>query len=85
MYVISSMVKGKRRYFVNPVIPCVITALARDYLYEYLKMIDVNDLLYCDTDSIILRNYGKYKGLFEIGDEMGQWKQLFNNKRVNIR
>lgn len=84
-YVISREEEYKRRYFVNPSIPALITAHARDYLYSFLERIDIDDILYCDTDSIITKNFNKYKHLFDIGGEMGEWKYVFKNKNIEIR
>ena len=51
----------------NVYISTMITALARDYLYENLKKIPFDDLVYCDTDSIIFQ--GDHLNKFKVGDE----------------
>lgn len=80
-YVVSKTKDMGRRYFVNPVIPALITSHARDYLYMHMTEIEEDDLLYCDTDSIILKNLRQYRSLFEIGKKMGQWKVVFDKRR----
>lgn len=84
-YVISRKEEMDRRYFVNPVIPSLITSFAREYLFMHMNKIDIDDMLYCDTDSLMVGNYKRYKNLFEVGDEMGQWKMEFRNKNVHIK
>ena len=56
----------------NVIISTMITALARDYLYNNLKKVPFEDLVYTDTDSIIFQ--GNHIDKFEVGDELGQWK-----------
>lgn len=83
-YAISKVINNERRYFVNPVIPALITAYARKYLFEHIKRIKEDDLIYVDTDSVIVKNLKKYNH-FEIGKGIGQWKEVFKNKTIDIK
>lgn len=58
--------------YVNPIISTLITAYARNYLYDRITKIPKEDLLYCDTDSIMFK--GNHLKEFEIGNEMGMFK-----------
>lgn len=42
----------KRNNFLSYMIGCAVTSLAKLELYEYIKAIGYNKVLYCDTDSI---------------------------------
>lgn len=61
----------KKNYFV-PIIPTLVNAQARIFLYRELKKIPKKDLIYCDTDSILFINdhFNKYN----IGNGLGQFK-----------
>ncbi len=58
--------------YTNPIISTLITAGARMFLYNNLKKIPHDDLLYCDTDSIAFK--GDYMNKFKTGWNMGEWK-----------
>ena len=54
-----------------------ITAYARKELLD--RIIEVgNDFVYCDTDSIKCINGERYTHLFDLGNELGQWKDEGN-------
>ena len=52
--------------------------------YEFLEKINKEDLLYADTDSIMLKDYNKYENLFEIGNNLGQWKIEYKDEKAHI-
>lgn len=71
--------------YTNPIISARITALARIELHKFKMKIKPDDLLYCDTDSVIIRNYNeKYKDKFLISDNLGDWKIEEENKKCKI-
>lgn len=84
-YAISKQTEGYDSYFVNPAIIATITAGARVFLWEEMKKIKEKDLLYCDTDSIIARDFERYEKRFEMGEELGQWRKEFENERIEIK
>lgn len=84
-YAVSKVMQGKESYFVNPAIIAMITAGARVFLWKELQKIDKKDRLYCDTDSIIVRNFKDYEDRFEIGDRLGQWKIEFEDEKIVIK
>ena len=55
------------------------------FLWKAMENIDKKDLLYCDTDSIIIRNFERYRNDFKMGDELGEWREVFSNENVEIR
>lgn len=59
--------------YANPMISIWITALGRDYLYQTMKKIDIQDLVYVATDGLIIKNF-KNDGSLNIGNEFGQFK-----------
>jgi hypothetical protein len=65
--------------YTNLLIAILITAYGRDYLYNFLSKIKREDLVYCDTDGIVLKNWDKYKKDFKISNEMGDWKIVQEN------
>lgn len=83
-YVITKKGDIYEANYTNPEISLRITALARNYLYKELIKIEEKDRLYCDTDSIIIRNFEKYKHLFKIGTELGEFKIVNENAEVLI-
>ena len=84
-YAISKLEDASDSYFVNPVIIANITAGARLFLYNKMKEVKGRDLLYCDTDSMIVRDFDLYESKFEIGNEMGQWKKEFDGESIYIK
>lgn len=62
----------------HPAIYAMIMAYARDYLYQHMKLIQPEDLLYVATDAIIFKGEHNLKH-FNIGTQMGQWKLEKNN------
>ena len=70
--------------FYNPIIAAYVNASSRLLLYDVMKRIDNKDLLTCNTDSVVLLNYNKYKKLFKKGSELGEWKIKHLNKESKI-
>jgi hypothetical protein len=64
--------------YTNLLLSLFTTAWARDFLYKELSKIPREDLIYCDTDSIIFT--GNHLGKFKIGKEMGEWKVVKKNE-----
>lgn len=60
--------------FYAPIIPAYINALARITLFNNLKKVPYNNLIYTDTDSITFQNFIGWKDKFNIGDNIGQFK-----------
>jgi len=65
-----------------PLIYSYITAYARLKLYNEMCKIDKEDLLYCDTDSIMFK--GNYLSRFEIGEGLGKFKIVECDERAKI-
>lgn len=79
----------KKSYYIpkhgHPIIGALVTANARDYLYSFLKQINIKDLHYCDTDSIMYtNNYGHYDNLFNLSLKLGDWKLVNKNQTAKI-
>jgi len=55
-----------------PIIPCLVNAYARVYMYKQFKRIPYNTLIYTDTDSIMMQNNMITE--FDIGSGIGQFK-----------
>lgn len=66
----------------HPILTALCYARAKTYLYEHLKQIPREDLLYCSTDSIVFK--GDHINKFEIGKEMGEWKIEHENTTATI-
>lgn len=61
------------------------TSQARLQMYDHLTKINNEDLLYTDTDSIMMKNYNKYKNLFNYEKQMGSFKIVEINVPSEIR
>lgn len=70
--------------FYNPIIAAYVNANSRLLLYDVMKKIDSKDLLTCNTDSVVFRNFKKYKKLFKFGNELGEWKIKHMNENSKI-
>lgn len=70
-------------YYGNVMLALSCTAKARIDMYYELKKIDEEDLIYSDTDSIMMKNWNKYKDRFEIGSNMGEFKIVRNESKDN--
>lgn len=57
-----------------PIIPTLINAYARVYMYKMYKRIPKEILVYSDTDSIIWEGYKEWLKEFPIGNELGMFK-----------
>lgn len=74
--------EGELKKYYAPIIPALITAWSRNYLYKEMKKIPYEDLLYTDTDSIAFK--GKHLEKFRLGKELGEWKVEAENTKINI-
>jgi hypothetical protein len=76
--------EGEYPYQTNFIWPALITSKARIYLHSLLKEIkdNGNQLLYCDTDSVIFK--GSLRGLRTV-NELGQFKHEGTFKRFHAR
>lgn len=72
----------KKKYYV-PIIPTLVNAQARLYLYKELKKIPKKDLLYTDTDSIIFTGNHKEK-ITKRGTELGEYKTVYEKEKIII-
>lgn len=84
-YVLERMNTLYNPGYTNVLIASLITAYGRDYLYKFLEKIDPEDLVYCDTDSILLTNFEKYKKEFEFTKELGAWKKVCDKEEAFIK
>ena len=57
-----------------PLLFAYVTAGARRVLYEKMKSIRREDLIYCDTDSWLLQKGEEHQNKFRLGSELGEWK-----------
>jgi hypothetical protein len=76
-------VKEKEEYeksYYAPIIPTQINAWARVYMYRQFKKVPFKDLVYTDTDSLIMKSGNKNK--VEIGEKIGLFK--VENEREEI-
>lgn len=69
----------------NVMLAIHITSTARIQMYKHLKKIKTEDLIYTDTDSIIMKNFEKYKEKFKFSQEMGTFKIEIENADCEIR
>lgn len=72
----------KKKPYYCPIIPTLINAWARCYMYDSLKKIPLKHLLYTDTDSIYF--IGHYLNKFTIGNGLGEFKEEHRNKKMII-
>lgn len=72
MYVKNNGEYRSRSYC--PILYAHVTAGARMMLWKQSKLVKEQDLLYMDTDSILMTNGASYEKLFDMGTNLGQWK-----------
>jgi hypothetical protein len=70
--------KSKRRTFKRfycPIIPTLLNAYSRCYMFDFLKQIPQKELLYSDTDNIIFTNHDNLNNFKHLlNEEMGAFK-----------
>ena len=66
-----------------PIIPTLINAYARLYMYDQFKKIPETDLIYTDTDSIIMKQGHLDK--FTITEHIGEFKVEQENETVIVK
>lgn len=81
-YVMAKELEKKIPKYAHPIISILTTAHARTLLYDQLKKIPFDDLLYCDTDAIAFT--GQHENKFEIGTQLGQWRVEFQNAEAEF-
>lgn len=62
----------KPKKYYCPIIPTLINARARLIMYQYYKLIPINDLIYTDTDSIMFK--GKHINKIPLSTDIGNFK-----------
>lgn len=72
----------ERKNYYAPIIPTLINAWARVFMYHQFKRIPYEDLVYHDTDSIIFT--GEHLDKFEISGDIGKFKVEHTNKGIII-
>lgn len=72
----------KYKPYYCPIIPTLINAYARIYMFKNIRKIPIKDLLYTDTDSILFK--GNYKNRFNISKKLGSFKIEHENKTAII-
>jgi hypothetical protein len=72
---------NKKKYYL-PIIPTLINAHARIYMYDQYKKIGIKNLIYTDTDSIIFT--GPIPNTIKINKELGQFKIEHANETITI-
>lgn len=83
-YIIEKYNDVYKPKYTNLMISILITAFGRDYLYQYLSKIKMDDLIYCDTDGIILKNLNDYRKLFKFSEELGDWKVVGDKEDQDV-
>lgn len=66
-----------------PIINAEVRAKANIFLYENMKKINTEDILYCDTDAIMFKNRNNLQH-YTIGNELGEWKIVETNTNALI-
>jgi hypothetical protein len=75
-------VKVRRKPYYMPIVPTLINAYARLYMYEMYQKIGLNDLIYTDTDSIIYTGDQEHK--FNVSWKMGDFKLEYKDVSCTI-
>jgi hypothetical protein len=67
--------KGGEAFYASPVIAGAVTANARAYLWHFIELVGVENVFYCDTDSLIVNQTG-YERITPYLDlnRLGLWK-----------
>ena len=61
-----------------PLIASYVTAAARMYLYEEMRKVGLDKIIYCDTDSLVINDtLDNIKKKVDIKDELGKWEVKF--------
>jgi len=74
--------KEKERNYYCPIIPTLINAFARIYMYQQMKEFKYEDLLYHDTDSIMFQ--GSIPQKVKISNQIGEFKEVNKNNQAII-
>lgn len=81
-YIYYKKTKCKTKSFYLPIVPTLINANARLYMYKFFKKVGIKDLVYTDTDSCIFT--GNHLDKFKISKELGDFKILNKNTKAII-
>jgi len=71
-----------RKSYYMPIVPCLINAFARCYMFDFFKRIPLDNLVYTDTDSCLFTS--DYFDKFPIGSELGEFKVEYENTKCVI-
>ena len=71
VYINREVDKTVKKYYA-PIIPTLITANSRIFMYRAFQKVPLDKLVYTDTDSIIAQ--GNFFNKFKLGKEIGQFK-----------
>lgn len=82
-YKYKKKLRNEIKPYYTPIIPTLVNAYARIYMYEQYKKIKQENILYTDTDSIMWKKQ-EVKNI-PLGKEMGQFKQIHTNTQAYIR
>jgi hypothetical protein len=82
-YIYKRDVDSAQKSYYIPIIPTLINAYARVYMYRQFKKIDYKDLIYTDTDSCIMKLGNLEK--FDIDKGIGKFKLEYKNKPCIIK
>lgn len=81
-YLYEKEEKGQTKNYYMPIVPTLINAKARIIMYNELKKIPKDKLIYMDTDSIIME--GDYLNKFKIGGNIGEFKIENESKPIIV-
>jgi hypothetical protein len=79
---INKKVRQKIKKFYAPIIPTIVNATARVYMYDFYKAIGHENLIYTDTDSCIFK--GKMPEMIKISDKLGEFKIVHEHVPIDI-
>ena len=79
----KNKVEDLNKSYYAPIIPTLINAYARVFMYDVFKVIPLDSLIYTDTDSCIMKIGHLNK--FNIGKKLGEFKVEFKDEECIIK
>ena len=79
----KNKVEDLNKSYYAPIIPTLINAYARVFMYDVFKVIPLDSLIYTDTDSCIMKIGHLNK--FNIGKKLGEFKVEFKSEECIIK